>query len=116
LRERIPHAFWIFVYCHVTLVSLLIFRVRSVHQLGDFLETLFTRFGDFTLHIMRSSPVTLLGIPIFLVLDYLSYRTQKERFFGVWWPPARGALFASLFVLVLMGWSAAPAEFIYFKF
>ena len=96
LGTRIPPAFWILVYFQVTLGSLLIFRAKSVHQVGDFLRTVFTNFGGFNLHVLSPSP--------------------KENFFDTWWPPARGALYASLFVLLLMGWSDAPAEFIYFKF
>jgi hypothetical protein len=51
-----------------------------------------------------------------LVLDFLAFRNASDLFYRNWPDAARGALFAGLFVLVLMGWSNAPAEFIYFKF
>ena len=116
LDARIPRAFWVLLYFQVTLGCMLIFRANSVHQVGEFLETIFTKFGGFTLHIVPPSAVTLLGIPVFLFLDYLSYRADQERFFDVWPPAARGVLYASLFALLLMGLSNAPAQFIYFNF
>ena len=116
LGKRIPRAFWIFVYFHVTLGSLFIFRAKSVHQIGDFLYTIFTGFGGLTVHIVPPSAVTQLAIPVFLLLDYLAYRANNERFFVTWPPSARGALYALLSVFLLMGFSNAPAEFIYFKF
>jgi len=116
VRKRVPPAFWIVIYFHVTLGSLFIFRAKSVQQVGDYLRTVFFHFGGLSLHIARPSLPTLVGIPVFLVLDYLAYRAQSERFFGAWQPAARGALYASLFVLLLMGWSNAAAEFIYLKF
>ena len=96
--------------------SLLIFRAKSASQVSDFLRTIFTHFGGFDLHIARPSLPTLVGIPVFLVLDFLAYRADTGRFFGAWQPRARGALYAMLFVLVLMGWSNAAVEFIYLRF
>jgi hypothetical protein len=104
------------VYFHVVIGSLLIFRANSVHQVADFIVTIFTNFGGTKLHLVPPLPTTLLAIPIFLVLDFIAYRKDSERFFDAWWPAARGTLYALLFVLVLMGWSNEPAEFIYFKF
>ena len=95
---------------------MLIFRANSLHQVGEFLKTVVTNFGGFRLHVVPPSAVTLLGIPVFLVLDYLAFHTGKERFFDMWPPPTRGALYALLFTLLLMGWSNAPAQFIYFNF
>ncbi len=116
LRTRIPRAFSILLYFQVTVGCMLIFRANSLHQVGEFLKTVFTNFGGFRLHVVPPSAVTLLGIPVFLILDYLAFHTGKERFFDTWPPPARGALYALLFTLLLMGWSNAPAQFIYFNF
>ncbi len=116
LRARIPNAFWILVYFHVTVGSLLLFRANSLQQVAHFFQILFTNFGGFALHLVPPSEVALLGIPVFLVLDFLAFHTQNDRFFEAWPPAARGALYSSLFVLLLMGWSNAPTQFIYFNF
>jgi hypothetical protein len=55
-------------------------------------------------------------MPLFLVFDYLSYRHSSDLFYRKWPAAARGSLVAMLFILLLMGWSNAPAEFIYFQF
>jgi alginate O-acetyltransferase complex protein AlgI len=58
----------------------------------------------------------LLGIPLFLLLDYCAFRGSSDLFYRRWPDAARGSLVAALFILLLMGWSNAPAEFIYFQF
>ncbi len=115
LRKRIPGAFWIVLYFHVTLVSLLIFRATSVEQIGDFLGAI-AHIGALDFHLKRPTFATLLAIPLFLVLDHLAYRHESERFYLRWPPMARGALYATLFTLLLMGLSNASTQFIYFQF
>jgi alginate O-acetyltransferase complex protein AlgI len=116
LRAKIPRAFWILVYFQITVGSMLIFRANSANQVSEFLQSVFTKFGGFHLHVVPPSAVTMLAIPLFLVLDFLAYFADNERFFDAWWPQARGALYALIFAILLMGWSNTPAEFIYFKF
>jgi alginate O-acetyltransferase complex protein AlgI len=104
-------------YFQITALSLLIFRANSVHQVGDFLHLLFWGgAGPQRLDIFTPPLSTLIGIPLFLVFDFLSYYHSSDVFYRKWPSAARGSLVAILFILVLMGWSNAPAEFIYFQF
>ena len=115
LRVRIPGLFWIVLYFHVTLVSLLIFRASSVKHLGDFVAMILSP-GVIELHLARPTLATLVAIPLFLVLDVLAFRHESERFYRGWAPAGRGALYATLLVLLLMGLANASAQFIYFQF
>lgn len=115
-RKRIPKPFWIVLYFQVTAVSLLIFRANSVRQIADLAKALVSTFSSQRLSIPTPPMAALFGIPLFLVLDFLAFRHASDLFYRKWPDAMRGALVAALFVLVLMGWSNAPTEFIYFQF
>jgi D-alanyl-lipoteichoic acid acyltransferase DltB (MBOAT superfamily) len=115
-RRSIPKPIRIAFYFHVTALSLLIFRANSVHQIGDLLWSLAGGLSLKRLSIPPPPTATLLGIPLFLVLDFLAFRHSSDLYYRKWPDAMRGALVAALFILVLMGWSNAPAEFIYFQF
>jgi len=115
-RRKIPKLLWIALYFQVTALSLLIFRANSVHQIGDLMRALGSGLSLRRLSLPPLPTATLLGVPMLLVLDFLAFRHASDLFYRKWSNPARGALVASLLVLVLIGWSNAPAEFIYFQF
>lgn len=115
-HKRIPKALRIAFYFQITALSLLIFRANSVHQIGDLLHAIGGGLSPKRLSIPLPPTATLLAIPLFLVFDFLSYYHASDLFYRKWPDSARGALTAALFILVLMGWSNAPAEFIYFQF
>jgi alginate O-acetyltransferase complex protein AlgI len=107
----------ILFYFQITALSLLIFRANSVRQIGDFLHLLFWGGSEpDSLDIFKPPLSTLIGIPLFLVFDFLAFHHSSDLFYRKWPAAARGSLVAILFILVLMGWSNAPAEFIYFQF
>jgi alginate O-acetyltransferase complex protein AlgI len=104
-------------YFQITALSLLIFRANSVHQIGDFLHLLLWNGSEPDRLDISTPPLSaLIGIPLFLVFDFLAFHHSSDLFYRKWPAAARGALVAILFILVLMGWSNAPAEFIYFQF
>ena len=116
IRKRIPRVLRIAFYFQVTAFSLLIFRANSLHQVAELVGAL--GHGLSLHHLLIAPPPTaaLLGIPLLLLLDFLAFRNASDLFYRRWPDAARGGLVAALFILVLMGWSNAPAEFIYFQF
>lgn len=104
-------------YFQVVALSLLIFRAGSLYQVGRLLHVLFVGDGART-HISMPKPplATLLALPVFLLFDFMAWRHASDLFYRRWPDAARAGLIATLFVLLLMGWSNAPAEFIYFQF
>ncbi len=115
-RPSIPKPIRIAFYFQVTALSLLIFRANSVRQIGELLWSLTGGLSTKRLSIPLPPTATLLGIPLFLVLDFLAFHHSSDLYYRKWPDAMRGALVATLFILVLMGWSNAPAEFIYFQF
>jgi alginate O-acetyltransferase complex protein AlgI len=104
-------------YFQVTALSLLIFRAGSLRQVGHLLHVLFAG-GSARTHLTMPVPplATLLALPVFLVFDFMSWRNSSDLFYRRWPDAARAGLVTTLFILLLMGWSNAPAEFIYFQF
>jgi len=115
-RKRIPRPFWIGLYFHITAISLLLFRASSVGQIGHLFRTIGRGLSPQNLTMPTPPTATMLGLPVLLFLDFLAFRNSSDLFYRKWPDAARGALVAVLLVLVLMGWSNAPAEFIYFQF
>lgn len=107
----------ILFYFQVTAVSLLIFRAGSLHQVGTLLHALLAGDGPRTDISIPQPPLpTLLGLPLFVLFDLMAWRHSSDLFYRQWPDSVRAGLFATLFILLLMGWSNAPAEFIYFQF
>jgi alginate O-acetyltransferase complex protein AlgI len=107
----------IVLYFQVTALSLLIFRSNSIHEVGTLLRTLIGGgSGAGHLNIGMLSLPTMLAIPLFLVFDFQAYWNSSDLFYRKWPDAARGGLVAAMLILLLMGWSNAPAEFIYFQF
>jgi D-alanyl-lipoteichoic acid acyltransferase DltB (MBOAT superfamily) len=117
VMKNIDKTVRILLYFQITAISLLIFRAASVHQVGALLGSLVAGgSAPGQLNLPVPPLPTLVAIPLFLGFDYLSYRNSSDLFYRRWPAAARGFLVATLFILLLMGWSNAPAEFIYFQF
>jgi D-alanyl-lipoteichoic acid acyltransferase DltB (MBOAT superfamily) len=115
-RKLIPRPFWIAVYFQVTALSLLIFRASSLHQIRELLRALGRGLSPHNLTIPVPSLPTMIALPLFLIFDFLSFHHKSDRFYRRWSNAVRGGCVTALLILVLMGWSNAPAEFIYFQF
>jgi D-alanyl-lipoteichoic acid acyltransferase DltB (MBOAT superfamily) len=112
---RVPPVFWVVVYFHITVLSLLIFRANSLEQIAQ-LAAMVVSPGDVELHVARPSIATALGTPLFLVMDWFAFRHRSERFYRSWPPALRGGLYLALSCLILMGLSNESTQFIYFQF
>ena len=115
-RKLVPRPFWIAVYFQVTALSLLIFRASSLHQIRELLRALGRGLSPHNLTIPVPSLPTMIALPLFLIFDFLSFHHRSDRFYRRWPNAVRGGCVTALLILVLMGWSNAPAEFIYFQF
>ena len=116
LRKRIPQFLRICFYFQITAISLLIFRANSLGEVGRFMRTLLLGGDTQGVNVFVPPLATLFAIPLFLAFDFLAFRNSSDLFYRKWPAAARGSLIATMFILLLMGWSNAPAEFIYFQF
>jgi len=99
----------------------MLFRANSLEQIVTFTKSL-VGFGPSGVASVLPRPVlpALLGIPLLFALHLIEYngnargtRVDVYR----WWPrPLQGALYAAMILILVMGTSNAPVQFIYFQF
>ena len=100
----------------ITCYGWLLFRATSLNQIITFTSILFGDFGNLTLTIPKPPLPALLGIPLLIGYEFLEYQTDNPYFYRRYPTPARGTLYAALIIILLMGESNAPAQFIYSQF
>jgi D-alanyl-lipoteichoic acid acyltransferase DltB (MBOAT superfamily) len=104
------------VFFGLTCYGWLLFRATSLAQVVAFTQTLFFGFGDLTLTVPKPPLATMLGLPILIGYEIWEYASQNPDFRFKLLPPVRAAFYAALLIVVLMGQSNAPAQFIYSQF
>lgn len=100
----------------VTCYGWLLFRSTTLAQVITFTKILFGDFGNLALSIPKPPLPALLGIPLLICYEVVEYQTDNPHFYRRYPTPARGALYAALIIILLMGESNAPAQFIYSQF
>ncbi len=100
----------------LTYYGWLLFRAVSIEQIGYFTETLLTGWGEGDLSMKRPALAALSGLPLLVVYEIAEYWRGSVHFYFEMPRPIRGALYAAMIVVLLMGTSNEPAQFIYFQF
>lgn len=94
----------------------LLFRSGSLPQIVQFTAILLQDFGN--LHVTISTPrlSSLIGIPVLAAIELAQFATGDHDVHRRLALPLRGALFALLTALLIMGMSNESTQFIYFQF
>jgi D-alanyl-lipoteichoic acid acyltransferase DltB (MBOAT superfamily) len=100
----------------VTCYGWLLFRATSLAQIITFTKILFLDFGNLALSLPKPPLPVLLGIPLLIGYEVVEYLASNPKFKRNYPIPARAALYAALIIILLMGESNAPAQFIYSQF
>jgi D-alanyl-lipoteichoic acid acyltransferase DltB (MBOAT superfamily) len=94
----------------------LLFRANSGSQILQFTQTLMG-FGPAVASVIPRPPlVALLGMVLLVGMQFAEYLDGRREFFRHWASPVQGALYAVALLLLTMGMSNAPVQFIYFQF
>ncbi len=111
LLQRLPRMAFFFVFvCY----GWLLFRAQSFAQV----VTMTGRLFAFDLQYSMKTPTlsALLGVGVLVALELLQFTQKSPLYYRRMWPVARGLLYATLVVLILMGTSNESQQFIYFQF
>ena len=100
----------------LTLYGWLLFRANSLNQVITFTQIMFGDIGNLTLTIPKPSLAGLLGIPILIIYELLEYNASNKYFYLRYPEIIRGAFYAVITTIILIGMSNAPTQFIYFQF
>ena len=90
---------------------------RSLHQMAAFTKA-FVGLGPHHARSLLPNPTfaALVGLPVLVLLNVAEYWTNDAAFHHRLAAPAKGAVVAALTVVLVMGLSNAPTQFIYFQF
>lgn len=113
MRNALLICFFFLFVCY----GWLLFRAESFAQIVLFTKTL-AGFGPHGVPSILPKPTmpALLGVPLLFALQLVEYRDGRPDFLRHWPRVAQGAIFAAMVLILIMGTSNAPAQFIYFQF
>ena len=117
LRLKILTPVKIGIFFVVTCYGWLLFRAQSFQQISQFTFALCRNWQLASLNIEMPARSFIWGLPILMLLDTVQYLRVGDEQFQFSWPlPSRVILYTVMFLLILVGASNAPVEFIYFQF
>ncbi|MBW4542128.1 MAG: MBOAT family protein [Myxacorys chilensis ATA2-1-KO14] len=115
-RKRLASILAIAIFFGLTCYGWLLFRATSLEQIVTFTRLLIVDFGNLSLGMPKPPLSALLGIPLLVGYECLEYFTRTSKV-ALWVPtPLRAALYATLILILIMGESNAPVQFIYSQF
>jgi len=100
----------------VTCYGWLLFRANSLTQVISFTQILIFDFGNLALSMPKPTFSGLLGLPLLMSYELIEYYAGSQYFYRRSPAMMRGILYAALTILIVMGTSNEPAQFIYFQF
>jgi alginate O-acetyltransferase complex protein AlgI len=100
----------------LTCYGWLLFRANSWEQIVTYTGILLTDFGNLSLNISKPTLPALIGLPLLLLYEAIEYYAGTAYFYMRFPSLLRGMFYAVLTLLIIMGTSNAPAQFIYFQF
>ena len=115
LVRRAGIALQVIVFFQVVGYGWLLFRAHSFGQIAEYTRALAHPFGHVSVPTPSLSALAGLGV-LALYEGAQLLAGGDARFYRRWPAPARGALYATLMVLLFMGLSNPPSQFIYFQF
>lgn len=104
------------VFFIFTCYGWLLFRANSFEQIVSFTQILFTDVGNFNLTILKPTLAGLCGLPLLIIYEFFAFYNQSRNFYIRIPAVIRGIFYALLTIIMIMGMSNEPEQFIYFQF
>jgi len=104
-----------FFFC-LTCYGWILFRAHSIDQIKEITSTLFLGFGDLKLNAVLPTPAALVGLPVFILAEFIGYFTDGKPLNEVLPVPAWTAMYAAMIFALILGAGYVPSQFIYFVF
>jgi len=119
-KKRRRNSLWkssgIFMFFILTSAGWVIFRSHSMAQVKNIFEVLIFGFKELQFNAVLPTYAAILGLPIWIVIEWLGNKSRGKRIDEVLPLPAWTAVYAAMIFLFVMSLVAAPSEFIYFVF
>jgi len=106
----------ILIFFILTSLGWVLFRCHSIGQITAIFKALLFNFGDLKLNATMPTHAALLGLPLFVIIEFIGYNSHGKRLdkvlpMGVW-----TAVYAAMIFLIILGMANVPSTFIYFVF
>ena len=105
-----------FLCWHAWCYSLVLFRAVSLEQVVTFSSFWTFDFANLSVSMPRPTFGALAGLLVLLPVEIIEYLKKTPLYYRGWPAVCRGAYYAVLLFLTIMGLSNEPAQFIYFQF
>lgn len=100
----------------LTCYGWILFRSHSLQQVKAITSTLFFDFGNLQLNTTLPTPAALIGLPVFIIAEFIGYYFDGKRLDEVLPVPAWTAAYATMIFALILGIAYVPSQFIYFVF
>lgn len=100
----------------LTCYGWMLFRATSLDQIVSLTSKLITDFGNIDFSATRPTTAALLGLPIFIVVEFIEYARGGKKWYQALPLPAWTAVYASIIFVLILGMNAESSQFIYFNF
>ena len=107
-----------FFFC-LTCYGWLLFRANSFEQILSFTQILLLDVGNLSASFQKPTLSGLAGVPILALYEFCNrfFKNQIDTYSTLFVAPiTNGICYAILLILIIMGLSNGPAQFIYFQF
>lgn len=105
-----------FIFFVFTCYGWLLFRASSLQQITSFTHILLTDVTNLSISISKPTLAGLLGLPLLIIYEFMEYNNNSPHFYVKLSSVFRGSLYAVLIIIMIMGMSNEPEQFIYFQF
>ena len=100
----------------ITCYGWLLFRATSFSQISEFTSILLFNWEDLTTNIKRPTLGAILALPLLVIFEFYEYNSKNIQFYQILNKPLVGGAIAIILLLIAMGLSNEPSQFIYFQF
>jgi len=115
-KSAINKVFFTSCFFILTTIGWIIFRASTVGQAFMYIKTIFINFGDFKINILLPHEITILGLLIFIAIEFLTYNSKGKRLNQILPIPVWTAVYAGMIFLIVLSLSNVPTGFIYLTF
>ncbi len=116
IRSRCTKLLKILACYHAWCYSMILFRAESLEQTITFSSIWAYDFSTWSTSVPMPTFAALSGLLLLVPLEIAEYVKGSPLFYRKWPATIRGAYYALLLYLILMGTSNEPVQFIYFQF
>jgi alginate O-acetyltransferase complex protein AlgI len=113
---RLPRELFIIPFFFLVCYGWLLFRSQSLAQIGEFTSILFFDFGNLNYGAGVPRLSALFGIALLVPFELMQYWKGDPHYLRTLPSPVQGFAGAAMLLVILMGMSNEPAQFIYFQF